>query len=1000
VNSNLEKTQKIEIENYLQRYIGNSASNKTIKNIELFLNKLYFISQAQCELDASILVCNIKPKILLKKIIIHNLPAALLESELLRKLPVQQGQLINLDAQSRDDLMQVTRTRIKAYLRKAGLYGADISISYKENNILSIDYIITIHGGTFALVNNVSVKGKMPFSTKYVQRHYQRMCLSFNRFLDALAQFSFRCYSRELEYEASEDLQERLAALGYVRASIRVEHEWLDPHDNATPPGCRKKDPNDKQPRCVNLLIDIDQGPHVKWDINIYDGKSTDRPAFLRFLGSMLATENFSRASLSYHDERAADHMIIKQELEKEINFIEAKNIDEQELTISAQNITKYLRSKGFANAEVVASYTQEDNNNIIVNFDIFLGEVYYIRSIEINPDKYKKYINLNELNSALRARSFFSSGALNYDYIEQIKTEIGEKLTNKGFEAIEVKADLVSSLDNGIDLSFYINSQPRNIINIIEIKNGYDELNNKVIATLHNCDNFNKKNIHCSGSSYLPAYISDDEQRIADFYHEHDFFYAAVRSEVIKEDNYHKLIFYIYDKRYDQHINKHIYKQNIKSIILSGNATTREKVILRLFPLAKNRTFDSLSLKKGIANLRESARFSSIEHKLMAANLNSDDFYYSLHLVERSSLILDISFGFSTDQLLVLETELEENNLFSSMLTLKTKLSLGLFFGRQSFINNKFIWPFIWGKPFTFTLHAPIIIYDDKSHRAKPFRRLQSKIVAGLDWRASIHLLPYIKFSLIHTKEDHNPTKLSWGEKFHTLDGLITTLKKPGILSGMVKPGISFINLDNPFDPRSGIDLNNWLELGSSLSKSSFINIGTQNRFYIPLGPCVLALQASFIRSFSTPQGDNFRHIKNISALDKLGGDRSVRGYAEGSIGIEQSKKALSRFSGYISNVANLELRFPLAKKESALSNLWGALFVDQGLLLPCESLFQCGSGLSFEKVVKNHGFGLSVGAGLRYRLPVGPLSLDYGISPLPSHLNSRIHFQFGYPF
>jgi outer membrane protein assembly factor BamA len=335
-------------------------------------------------------------------------------------------------------------------------------------------------------------------------------------------------------------------------------------------------------------------------------------------------------------------------------------------------------------------------------------------------------------------------------------------------------------------------------------------------------------------------------------------------------------------------------------------------------------------------------------------------------------------------------------------MLSIKTKLSLGLFWGRQSSINNKFIWPFIWGKPFMFTLHAPIIIYDDKSHREEAFRRLQSKIVASLDWRASLNFSPSIRYYLVHTKKDDEPRVLSLKEKFSTLDGLITTIKNknPGKFSGMLKPGISYINLDNPFDPRSGVNLYNWVEIsaGPFAGVTPFLNLGTENRFYIPMGPCTLALQATFMRAFMTPNKNNFKELRDISSLDLLGGDRSVRGYKEGSIGMTSTPRPLGSLSGYFANIANIEFRFPLTQS-GTWGNFSGALFVDQGMLVPCEDLFSCSSTRSFDYLVKQNAFGLSVGAGIRYKLPVGPLSLDYGIS-LIRPKTSDFHFQFGYSF
>ena len=1003
-DSRLEKSKLNDLEKYLQRYIGKKAKRSSALAAENFLSRLYFVSFAQCEMNKNKLICKVIPKLRISNINIRNLPASLLESELVRKLPIQRGQLIIFDQSIGTNLIDLTRSRIKTFLRKVGYYGAQIYVGYSESKEdLAISFNIRIEGGAFAEVNNVIVDGNPPIETEKIQKIYRRMCLSFNRLFDALSLWSFACYSRELEREATDDLQERLARLGYVRARIRVQHEWLDPHAASTPRHCLKKDVLDTESRCVDLRIEIDRGPKVTWSINILDGASASRNGFTRFMGSLFAVDHFSRSTLSDDsNELPSDQVIIKQELEKQINFVDAKNIDEQELKVSEENMTKYLVSKGYANAEVVASYVQQDVDNILVTFDVYPGRTYYIRSVKIEPSMYAGYISEEELHNLVKQRSFFASGHLSYPEIDFAKSELIKFINDKGFSNVEAIVDMTAVGAGAVDIIFHISSKAREIIDEIVIINGVEDLNNQVISILKNCDNYNIKNKSCQNSSFLPEQITSDELIISDFYELNEYVYVKVKNQVIHENNKNKLIFFLYDKRFPDDQNKKLVKQNIKDMIISGNAHTNENVIRRLFPQAKNSPgLDFLSLRKGIANLRESGRFSRIDQKLMAAQENSDSLYFALQVIERPSLSLDFSLGFSTDQLLSLEAELEENNLFSSMLSIKTKLAIGLFWGRQSSINNKFIWPFIWGKPFIFTLHAPIIVYDDKSHlEKKPYRRLQSKIVASLDWRASLHFSPSIRYSLAHTKKDEPPTPLSLREKFRTLDGLITTIKKPGKFSGMLKPGVSYVNLDNPFDPRSGVNLYNWIEIsaGPFAGITPFVNLGTENRFYIPMGACTLALQATFMRTFMTPSEANFEELKDISSMDKLGGDRSVRGYAEKVIGMTSTTAPIGSYSGYFANIANVEFRFPLTQS-GTWGNFSGALFVDQGMVIPCEGLFKCASNKSFRDLVKENAFGLSVGAGLRYKLPVGPLSLDYGISPIRAK-TSRIHFQFGYAF
>ncbi len=402
---------------------------------------------------------------------------------------------------------------------------------------------------------------------------------------------------------------------------------------------------------------------------------------------------------------------------------------------------------------------------------------------------------------------------------------------------------------------------------------------------------------------------------------------------------------------------------------------------------------------------MRESGAFSRIDHKVLFGEQDSDDTYFMLQVVERPSLSIDTAVAFSTDQLFSLEASVEENNLFSSLLKLNTSLALGLFWGRQSILKNVFSWPYIWGKPVTLTIHAPMIVYDDRTHWSNPHRRLRSKVAFALDWRLSAHITPYLRYWLQVTQEEEFtvntvPTP-SFKERLTTLDGLIPTIKKIAKPRGVLKPGINYLQLDNSLEPHQGVDLNLWTEFsgGPFLGNPPFVNIGTQNRFFIPLGPLTLAMRLTLMRAFIEPSQENWKELVRYSeAMDWLGGDRSIRGYAEGSIGIVELKdlKDTTEYAGYFSNIASIELRFPIAK--TTIGGFSGALFVDQGTVIPCASLFKCAEKRSLKDTIASKGFALSVGAGLRYSLPVGPVSFDYGISPLTGH--GRFHFIFGFSF
>ena len=111
-------------------------------------------------------------------------------------------------------------------------------------------------------------------------------------------------------------------------------------------------------------------------------------------------------------------------------------------------------------------------------------------------------------------------------------------------------------------------------------------------------------------------------------------------------------------------------------------------------------------------------------------------------------------------------------------------------------------------------------------------------------------------------------------------------------------------------------------------------------------------------------------------------GGATSVRSFGERDLGPHDPNG--NPIGGEFFTIFNIEYTFPI------IGELQGALFTDAGNLLPTSEK----PGLDDLRY--------ALGVGMRYKLPIGPIRLDYGFNPDPhAHEdNGAFHFSFGFAF
>ena len=237
----------------------------------------------------------------------------------------------------------------------------------------------------------------------------------------------------------------------------------------------------------------------------------------------------------------------------------------------------------------------------------------------------------------------------------------------------------------------------------------------------------------------------------------------------------------------------------------------------------------------------------------------------------------------------------------------------------------------------------------------------------------------------------------------------------RPSFLLGPDEYQVDTIGLTNTLDFREspyvnprGFLVGNTLDVASSALGSDIEFIRTTMRvgYYLPFGPKPLTPGVVEDQPAGTPFQRWFRQssiafgaragiINSLTAsgsdeataipIDERffnGGATTVRSFGERELGPHDNHG--HPVGGEFFTVFNVEYTFPI------FGELQGAVFTDAGNLLPTSEDI----GLSDMRY--------AIGGGLRYKLPVGPIRLDYGVNPDPREFEDfgAFHFSFGFAF
>lgn len=192
--------------------------------------------------------------------------------------------------------------------------------------------------------------------------------------------------------------------------------------------------------------------------------------------------------------------------------------------------------------------------------------------------------------------------------------------------------------------------------------------------------------------------------------------------------------------------------------------------------------------------------------------------------------------------------------------------------------------------------------------------------------------------------------------------------------------PGLIYDSRDNPFDPRKGFLTGGRLKIASSAfgSEQDFFKLTVDASTYI-------SLSKRFVLAMGVKGGAAwpFGKTEEIPIVERffLGGRSSVRGFSQDTLGPQINGTPVG---GNYFVQTNVELRWYPGRSFSFVT------FLDGGNVWLKDEAISIGD------------LRYSVGIGIRYNTPAGPIRLDYGqkIDRQPGESRGEVHFSIGHAF
>lgn len=705
----------------------------------------------------------------------------------------------------------------------------------------------------------------------------------------------------------------------------------------------------DRDTNRANVTFQVDSGPH----------------AFLRVRGAHVSAKVLLR-EVPIEQENAVNQDVAHQ---------------------GQQDLLNYFQAKGYPDVTVASQYEQQPDGVTIV-YTVRLGTRYTVKEPKfqgnrhVDEDVLEAAVSIKESHSILAYPII--RGKFNQKLLNQSVKSLEVLYRRNGFAEVSVQPE-VHKTGKAVQVLFQIQEGPQDRVSTLRVQGNETQ----PLPTLAAGKPLNLE----PGKPFSPYLLNQDRDRILAAYFNLGYLDATFDSHVTAaaSDPHRMNVVYVIHQGRQGHIS---------NVVMLGNKTTRPAFIRNVIhrevspgmPLSQG---NFLSVDSDLYNL-DVFDWVSVKPLEPTVNQAQDELLVKVHESKRYSM--DIGAGIEiiprSGNIPVGEVALPGLPVIG--LGSKFRVSQKSFFGpRGSFALARHN---ILGRAETATISTILSRLNQTGEFTLADPRLW-----GVNWSGLASLsaqrttenpiytavLEQASFQVEKAFRSATPRNLTFRYSFQRTD--LTNILIPGLVLpldqhvrvSMVSAEYLRDTRDNPLDAHRGMFQTFNVEIAPTAfgSSANFVRLLAQNSVYVPLSPW-LTWASRLSVGFAVPFADS---RVPLSQRFFSGGPDSLRGFPVDGAGPQRPVQVCGNpgdpstctlisvpVGGDMLFIFNSEARFPIG----LLHNLGGVFFYDGGNVY---------NNISLPQLANNYTN--TIGAGLRYVTPVGPVRFDVGyrLTPIP---------------